>query len=142
MLKEFREFAIKGNMVEMAVGIIIGAAFGVVVKSLVDDLLMPILSAILGAPDFSNLVLVLRNPTGAVFTSVKAARDAGAVVLAAGLFINAIIAFLGVAVALFFVVKALNKLRREEAAAPAAPAAPTTTEALLAEIRDLLRRPR
>ena len=142
MLKEFREFAIKGNMVELAVGIIIGAAFGAVVKSLVDDIMMPVLSAILGAPDFSNLFLVLRNPTGAVFTSVKAARDAGAVVLAAGLFINAIIAFLGVAVALFFVVKALNKLRREEAAAPAAPAAPTTTEALLAEIRDLLRRPR
>jgi large conductance mechanosensitive channel len=141
MLKEFREFAIKGNMVELAVGIIIGAAFGAVVKSLVDDLMMPVLSAILGAPDFSNLFVVLRNPTGATFTSVKAARDAGAVVLAFGLFINAMIAFLGVAVALFFVVKALNRLRREAATAPAAPAAPTTTEALLMEIRDLLRRP-
>ena len=141
MLKEFREFAIKGNMVELAVGIIIGAAFGAVVKSLVDDLMMPVLSAILGAPNVSNLFVVLRNPTGAAFTSVKAARDAGAVVLAFGLFINAMIAFLGVAVALFFVVKALNRLRREEAAAPAAPAAPTTTEALLMEIRDLLLRP-
>ncbi len=142
MLKEFREFAIKGNMVELAVGIIIGAAFGAVVKSLVDDIMMPVISAIVGAPDFSNLFVVLRNPTGAAFTSVKVARDAGAVVLAFGLFINAIIAFLGVAIALFFVVKALNKLRREEAAAPAAPAAPTTTEALLAEIRDLLRQRR
>lgn len=142
MLKEFREFAIKGNMVELAVGIIIGAAFGAVVKSLVDDIMMPVISAIMGAPDFSNLFVVLRNPTGTAFTSVKAARDAGAVVLALGLFINAIIAFLGVAIALFFVVKALNKLRREEAAAPAAPAAPTTTEALLAEIRDLLRQRR
>ena len=142
MLKEFREFAIKGNMVEMAVGIIIGAAFGAVVKSLVDDLMMPVLSAILGAPDFSNLFAVLRNPTAAAFASVKAARDAGAVVLALGLFINAMIAFLGVAIALFFVVKAINRLRREEVAAPAAPAAPTTTEALLAEIRDLLRQQR
>jgi len=142
MLKEFREFAIKGNMVEMAVGIIIGAAFGAVVKSLVDDLMMPVLSAILGAPDFSNLFVVLRNPSGAAFASVKAARDAGAVVLALGLFINAMIAFLAVAVALFFVVKAINRLRREEVAAPAEPAAPTTSEALLAEIRDLLRQPR
>ena len=138
MLKEFREFAIKGNMVEMAVGIIIGAAFGAVVKSLVDDLMMPLLSAILGAPDFTNLFVVLRNPTGAVFASVTAARDAGAVVLALGLFINALIAFLGVAVALFFVVKAINRLRREQVA-PAEVPAPTATEALLAEIRDLLR---
>ena len=140
MLKEFKEFAIKGNMVEMAVGIIIGAAFGAVVKSLVDDVLMPLVSAVLGTPDFSNLFVVLRNPSGAVYASVKAARDAGAVVLALGLFINAIIAFLGVAIALFFVVKAINRVRREEPPAAPAPAEPPAEERLLTEIRDLLRR--
>jgi len=139
MLKEFKEFAVKGNMVEMAVGIIIGAAFGAVVKSLVDDVLMPLVSGVIGAPDFSNLFAVLRNPSGAVHASVKAAREAGAAVLAVGLFINAIIAFLGVAVALFFIVKAINRVRRE---APAAPPAPSATEQLLTEIRDLLKRPR
>ena len=140
MLKEFKEFAIKGNMVEMAVGIIIGAAFGAVVKSLVDDVLMPLVSAVLGTPDFSNLFVLLRNPSGAVYASVKAARDAGAVVLALGLFINAIIAFLGVAIALFFVVKAINRVRREEPPAAPAPAEPPAEERLLTEIRDLLRR--
>ncbi|HUM14623.1 MAG TPA: large conductance mechanosensitive channel protein MscL [Candidatus Nitrosotalea sp.] len=140
MLKEFKEFALKGNMIDMAVGIIIGAAFGGVVTSLVNDVLMPLISGIIGSPDFSNQFLVLRNPTGAAFTSVKAARDAGAVVLAFGMFINAIIAFLGVAVALFFLVKAVNRLRRQEEAAPAAPAEPPAEVQLLSEIRDLLRR--
>jgi large conductance mechanosensitive channel len=140
MLKEFREFAIKGNMVDMAVGIIIGAAFGTVVSSLVNDVLMPIVSGIIGTPDFSNLFVVLRNPTGAAFTSVKAARDAGAVVLAFGLFLNAIIAFLAVAIALFFLVKVVNRMRRQEAAAPAAPPQPPEDVRLLGEIRDLLRR--
>lgn len=140
MLREFREFAVKGNMLDMAVGIIIGTAFGAVVKSLVDDVLMPLISGIIGSPDFSNLFLLLRNPGGAAVTSVKAARDAGAVVLAYGLFLNAIIAFLGVAVALFFLVKAINRLRREEAAAPPPPAPPPDDVRLLTEIRDLLRR--
>jgi len=124
MLKEFKEFAVKGNMLDMAVGIIIGAAFGTVITSLVNDLLMPVISGIIGTPDFSNLFLVLRNPTGATFTSVKAARDAGAVVLAYGLFLNAIIAFLIVSFALFMMVKGINRLRRQEEAAPAAPEAP------------------
>ena len=140
MLKEFKEFAIKGNMVDMAVGIIIGAAFGTVVSSLVNDVLMPIVSGIIGTPDFSNLFVVLRNPTGAAFTSVKAARDAGAVVLAFGLFLNAIIAFLAVAIALFFLLKGINRMRRQEAAAPAAPPEPPEDVRLLGEIRDLLRR--
>ena len=137
MLKEFREFAIKGNMVDMAVGIIIGAAFGTVVTSLVNDVLMPIVSGIIGSPDFSNLFVILRNPTGAAFTSVKAAREAGTVVLAIGMLLNAIITFLGVAVALFFLVKGINRLRRQEAAVPPAQSA---QERLLTEIRDLLRR--
>jgi len=140
MLKEFKEFAIKGNMMDMAVGIIIGAAFGTVVNSLVTDVLMPIISGIIGTPDFSNLYVVLRNPSGAAYASVKAARDGGAVVLALGLLINAIISFLAVAVALFFLVKALNRLRRQEAAAPAKPPEPTAEVRLLGEIRDLLRR--
>jgi large conductance mechanosensitive channel len=140
MLKEFKEFAIKGNMMDMAIGIIIGAAFGTVVNSLVTDVLMPIISGIIGTPDFSNLYVVLRNPSGAAYASVKAARDGGAVVLAVGLLINAIISFLAVAVALFFLVKALNRLRRQEAAAPAKPPEPTAEVRLLGEIRDLLRR--
>ena len=140
MLKEFKEFAIKGNMMDMAVGIIIGAAFGTVVTSLVSDVLMPVISGLIGSPDFSNLYVLLRNPSGAAYPSVKAARDGGAVVLALGLLINAIISFLAVAVALFFLVKALNRLRRQEAAAPAKPPEPTAEVRLLGEIRDLLRR--
>jgi len=141
MLKEFKEFAIKGNMVDMAVGIIIGAAFGTVVKSIVDNVLMPIVSAVTGAPDFSNLFVVLRNPNNAMFETVDAAKEAGAVVLGYGLFINAVIAFVIVAFVLFIVVKGMNNLKRkeEEAPAPAAPPEPSAEEKLLTEIRDLLR---
>lgn len=140
MLKEFKEFAIKGNMMDMAVGIIIGAAFGTVVTSLVNDVLMPLISGIIGSPDFSNLYVLLRNPSSATYASVKAARDGGAVVVALGLLINAVISFLIVSAALFFVVKMLNRLRRQEEAAPAAPPEPTAEVKLLGEIRDLLRR--
>jgi large conductance mechanosensitive channel len=111
-----------------------------VAASLVNDLQMPVVSGIIGTPDFSNLFAVLRNPTGAAFTSVKAARDAGAVVLAFGLFLNTVIAFLAVALALFFVVKGVNRMRRQEEAAPAAPPPPSAEVTLLSEIRDLLRR--
>lgn len=137
MLKEFKEFAIKGNMVDMAVGIIIGAAFGTVVKSVVDDILMPIVSSFLGAPDFSNLFVVLNSKTDQSFTSLEAAREAGESVLAYGVFINAAIAFLIVAIVLFFIVKGMNSLKRKEEAAPAPPPGPTQ-EDLLKEIRDLL----
>jgi large conductance mechanosensitive channel len=140
MLKEFKKFAVKGNMLDMAVGIILGAAFGTVVKSVVDDVIMPIVSSVTGAPDFSNLFIVLRNPTGVSFTSVAAAREAGASVLAAGLFVNALIAFLLVAWVLFFVVRGANRLKAKEAAAPAAPPAPAPEVVLLTEIRDLLKR--
>jgi large conductance mechanosensitive channel len=143
MLQEFKEFAVKGNMVDMAVGIIIGAAFGTVVKSVVDDILMPIISAVTGAPDFSNLFIILRNPTGEVFTSIEAAREAGAVALGYGLFINALIAFLIVAFVLFMIVKSMNKLKRQQEAEldaePEAEPEPPAQEKLLAEIRDLLR---
>ena len=137
MLKEFREFAIKGNMVDMAVGIIIGAAFGAVVQSLVDNIFMPLIAAVFGTPDFGNLFILLRNPKGETYATVKAARDAGAVVLAYGVFINAVVTFLGVAVATFILVKSINRMRRTEAAAPPAPSGEAK---LLMEIRDLLRR--
>jgi large conductance mechanosensitive channel len=137
MLKEFKEFAIKGNMVDMAVGIIIGAAFGTVVKSVVDDILMPIVSSVLGAPDFSNLFMVLNSKSGESFTSLAAAREAGESVLAYGVFINALIAFLIVGFVLFMIIKGMNKMKRQEEAAPAPPPGPTQ-EDLLVEIRDLL----
>ena len=141
MLQEFKTFALKGNMVDMAVGIIIGAAFATVVQSLVNDVVMPLIAALFQAPDFSNLFFVLRNPTGEAFTSIEAAREAGAVALGYGLFINALIAFLIVAFVLFLVVRGMNRLTEKKAAeaeAPAPPPAPTPQEVLLAEIRDLL----
>jgi large conductance mechanosensitive channel len=143
MLKDFKEFAVKGNMVDMTVGIILGAAFGTVVKSVVDDILMPIVSSITGAPDFSNLFVVLKDPVdmaGVNMESIAAVREAGGVALGYGLFINATIAFLIVAFVLFMVIKAMNKLKRKEEAAPApAPPEPSAEEKLLTEIRDLLR---
>lgn len=143
MFKEFKEFAVKGNMVDMAVGIIIGAAFGTVVKSVVGDILMPIVSGIFGTPDFSNLFLILKNPAGGSYETIEAAKEAGAVVIGYGLFINALIAFLIVAWVLFFVVKGMNAAKRKEEEAPAEPEPepePSKEEKLLTEIRDLLAR--
>ncbi len=136
MLKEFKEFALKGNMIDLAVGIIIGGAFGTVVKSLVDDVIMPVVSGILKLPDFSNLFIVLRNPTEMDFTSLATAREAGVSVLALGSFINSFIAFLLVALALFFVVKGMNKLKKAEAPAPTGP----SELDVLKEIRDSLKK--
>lgn len=145
MFKEFKEFAMKGNMLDMAVGIIIGAAFGTVVKSLVDDLLMPVVSGIFGAPDFSNLFVRLKDATNlpegvssAAITSLSEFREAGGVAFAYGNFINAMIAFLLVAVALWVVVRNMNRLKKKQEEAPPTPAGPTSEE-LLAEIRDLLK---
>ena len=143
MLKEFKEFAMKGNMLDMAIGIVIGAAFGTVIKSLVSDILMPAISAATGSPDFSNLFVVLKDPadmTGVNMESIEAVREAGGVALGYGLFINAFIAFLLVAFALFMVVKAVNKAKKKEEEAPAAPPAPSKEEVLLGEIRDLLKK--
>lgn len=112
MIKEFREFAVKGNAMDMAVGIIIGAAFGSVVKSLVDDVIMPPIGLLLGKVDFSNLFL---NLSGGDYPSLAAAREAGAATLNYGLFINNVISFVIVAFAVFLLVKTLNRLRREEA---------------------------
>ena len=138
MLKEFKEFAIKGNMIDMAVGIVIGGAFGTIIKSLVDDVIMPIVSGIFTLPDFSNLFIVLKGVDGQSFTSIEAAREAGAAVLGYGSFINALLAFLIVAWALFMVVKGINKLKKQEEEKPEAPKGPTEVE-LLAEIRDSLK---
>ncbi len=128
MLKEFKEFAMRGNVVDMAVGIIIGGAFGTIVKSLVDDVLMPPIGLLLGGIDFSNFFLVLKQGTKAAapYAAIADAKAAGAVTVNYGLFLNAVISFLIVAFAVFMLIQSLNKLRREDATAP--PAAPTTKE--------------
>jgi large conductance mechanosensitive channel len=130
IVKEFKEFAIKGNMIDMAVGIIIGGAFGKIVSSLVNDILMPPLGMVMGGVDFSDKVITLR----------EAAEGVTAVQLKYGLFINNVISFLIVAVAVFMMVKAINKLKRQEAAAPTLPPQPSGEEKLLGEIRDLLKK--
>lgn len=140
MLQEFKEFALKGNVLDMAVGIVIGAAFGTIVKSLVDHVLMPPLGLVLGGVDFADFFVVLKagDPQGP-YATLEAAQSAGAVTMDWGLFVNAVISFLIVAFALFVVVRGFNRLKREEEAAPAAPPTPSPQEKLLAEIRDLLR---
>ena len=126
IVKEFREFAVKGNVVDMAVGIIIGGAFGTIVKSLVDDVIMPPLGLAIGGVDFSNLFLVLREGTvPAPYATVAAAKEAGAVAVSYGLFFNSLVSFLIVAFAVFLLVKAINSLKRRE---PAAAPAPVTTK--------------
>lgn len=141
MLKEFREFALRGNVVDIAVGIIIGGAFGTIVSSLVADVLMPPIGLVLGGADFSSLMLVLRDgATAGPYATPAAAKEAGAVTINVGLFINAVISFLIVALALFMVIKGMNAVRRQEATAPAPPPGPTPDQQLLAEIRDLLAR--
>ena len=125
MLKEFKEFAMRGNVVDMAVGIVIGAAFGGIVKSLVDDVLMPPIGLLLGGVDFSDFFLILKEgaKAAAPYHTLADAKAAGAVTLNIGLFVNAVISFTIVAFALFLVVKAMNKLRTE---IPAPAAEPTT----------------
>ena len=119
MFKEFKEFAMKGNVMDMAVGIIIGAAFGKIITSFVGDVLMPPIGLLLGNVDFSNLFL---NLSGTAYPSIAAAKEAGAATLNYGLFLNTVIDFLIVAFAIFMVVKQMNRLKRAEAPAPAAPA--------------------
>lgn len=141
-LKEFKEFAVKGNVMDLAVGVIIGGAFGKIVDSVVKDLVMPIVSAIIGSPDFSNMYVVLKDPTSGIKKGMALA-DAqaveNAVVLAYGNFITVAINFILLAFAVFLMVKGINQLRRKEEPAPAAPSGPTQEE-LLAEIRDLLKK--
>jgi large conductance mechanosensitive channel len=135
IIKEFRDFAIKGNMLDMAVGIIIGAAFGKVVSSLVNDILMPPLGLLIGGLDFSDFKVTLK---------AASMNDAGqaisAVTLNWGMFIQTLIDFLIVAIAIFLVIKAMNQLKKKEEAKPAESPAPTKQEVLLGEIRDLLKK--
>ncbi|MFH1681051.1 MAG: large conductance mechanosensitive channel protein MscL [Candidatus Eisenbacteria bacterium] len=120
MFKEFKEFAMRGNVVDMAVGIIIGGAFGGIVASLVKDVLMPPIGLLLGNVDFSNLFIVLKGG-GREFASLAEASEAGAVTLNYGIFINTIISFLIVAFAVFLLIRNINRLKRQEEAPPAAP---------------------
>jgi len=129
LLNEFKAFAVRGNVVDMAVGIIIGAAFGKIVSSFVGDVITPPLGLLIGGVDFSELAIVLREPVG----------DAPAVTLGYGKFIQTVIDFTIMAFAIFLGVKAINHLKRKEAEAPSAPPAPSREELLLTEIRDLLK---
>jgi large conductance mechanosensitive channel len=130
MIKEFKEFAMKGNVVDMAVGIIIGAAFGKIVTSFVGDVLMPPIGVLLGGIDFSSLSVTLKAAT----------ESAPAVTLSYGKFISTVIDFLIVAFAIFMAIKAMNSLRKKEEAAPAPPPAPPADVQLLTEIRDILKK--
>jgi large conductance mechanosensitive channel len=136
MWREFREFAMRGNVVDLAVGIIIGAAFTTIVNSLVNDLIMPPFGLLLGGVDFTNLFVTLK---GGSHPTLEAAKAAGAVTMNYGLFINAVIRFVIVAFAIFILVKQINRLKKEEPAEPAPPPEPPRQELLLAEIRDLLK---
>ena len=129
MMQEFKSFAVKGNVVDMAVGIIIGVAFGKIVSSLVNDVIMPPIGLLLGGVDFSSLGVTLR----------EAVDGSPAVLLKYGVFINTVVDFLIVAFVIFLLVRGVNALRKKEEAAPAAPPAPTKQEVLLGEIRDILK---
>jgi large conductance mechanosensitive channel len=137
MLKEFREFAMRGNVVDIAVGLIIGAAFGAIVTSLVNDVIMPPVGLALGGADFSDLFILMKDGTPpGPYGTLAAAKAAKAVTMNVGVFINTILTFLIIAFAVFMLVKAVNAARRAPAPAPPEP---TAQEKLLAEIRDLLR---
>jgi large conductance mechanosensitive channel len=129
MMTEFKEFAMKGNVVDMAVGVIIGGAFGKIIASFVEDVVMPPIGMILGGVDFKSLALVLKAAEG----------KSAAVMLNYGKFIQTVVDFAIVAFVIFMAIKAMNTLKKQEAAAPAAPAAPSAQEVLLTEIRDAIR---
>jgi len=137
MFEEFKKFAMRGNVVDLAVGFILGGAFSTIVKSLVDDILMSPLGLVLGGVDFSNLFIALG---GGDYASLAAAQEAGAATINYGLFINNVISFVILAFALFLIIKGMNKLQTKKEEAPAAPAAPPRNEVLLEEIRDLLKK--
>ena len=140
-MKEFREFAVRGNVVDMAVGIIIGAAFGKIVDSLVKDVIMPPVGLLLGKVDFTNLFLVMKEGSaGGPYLTVEAAQKAGAVTFNYGVFINTCLSFVIVAFAVFLLIRVINRLKRAEAEKPAAPPAPLEDIVLLREIRDALRK--
>ena len=138
MLQEFKEFALRGNVVDMAVGIIIGAAFSTIVRSLVDDIIMPPIGVVTGGVDFSNMFIALN---GGHYPSLAAARQAGAPTMNFGLFINNVISFLIVAFVLFMAIKGMNRLRRKQEEEPQSEPPPSREVQLLEEIRDVLVKP-
>lgn len=143
MLKEFKEFATKGNVMDLAVGVIIGAAFGKIVDSLVKDIVMPVIGAVIGNIDFSNMYVVLGSIPAGVANNLADLQKAGVPVLAYGNFITIALNFVILAFIIFVMVKQINRLKAEEAAAPAAPAEPPPTPedvVLLREIRDALKK--
>jgi large conductance mechanosensitive channel len=129
MMKEFKEFAMRGNVVDMAVGIIIGAAFGKIVSSFVADVIMPPIGMLIGNVNFSKLAITLKEASG----------DTAAVTLNYGMFIQSIVDFVIIAFAIFLAIRAMNSMKKKEEAAPAPPPAPSNEEVLLSEIRDLLK---
>ncbi|MBY0413383.1 MAG: large conductance mechanosensitive channel protein MscL [Bdellovibrionales bacterium] len=139
MLKEFKNFAVKGNVVDLAVGVIIGSAFGAIVKSLVDDIIMPPIGFVLGNVDFSNLFVVIKEGAKAPgpYATLADATNAGAVLLKYGAFANTIVSFLIVSFSVFLMINQLSKLKKDE---PVADPGPTPEVKLLAEIRDLLKK--
>lgn len=137
MLKEFKDFAVKGNVIDMAVGVVIGGAFGKIVGSLVTDVIMPPIGLLLGKVDFSNLFV---NLSGTPAASLAEAKAKGLPTLNYGVFLNTTFEFLIISFAIFVVVKQLNRLKRQAPATPAAPPEPSREEKLLVEIRDLLAR--
>ena len=138
-VKEFKEFAVKGNAIDLAVGVIIGGAFGKIVTSIIDDLIMPLVGAIIGKPDFSSLYWVMKGSVEPGLPLEEARKVADTTIFAYGNFITVAINFLLLALVIFWMVKGINKLKKKEEAAPEAPAEPTKEETLLGEIRDLLK---
>ncbi len=138
MLKEFREFAMRGNVLDLAIGVVLGAAFGGIVTSLVNDVIMPPLGLLIGGVDFSNIFITLKNGTKAPgpYATLADAKAAAATTLNIGVFVNTIISFVIIAFAIFLLVRTINRFQRKKAAAPAEP---TRQEVLLTEIRDALR---
>ncbi len=136
-VKEFKEFAVKGNVMDLAIGVIIGAAFGKIVDSVVNDLIMPLVASIIGQPDFSNLYIVLKGAVPEGTALADARKVAGAAIFAYGNFITVLINFLILAFIIFLMIKGMNRLKRKEEAAPAGP---SSTDQLLMEIRDALKK--
>jgi large conductance mechanosensitive channel len=141
ILSEFKEFAVKGNVIDLAVGVIIGAAFGKIVDSIVADIIMPVVGLVFGKLDFSNLYVVLGTAPAGVANNLADLKKAGVPVLAYGNFITIAVNFVILAFIIFMMVKQINRLRKTQAEAPAAPVAPPEDIALLREIRDSLKRP-
>jgi len=136
MLNEFKAFAMRGNVVDMAVGIVIGAAFGKIVSSLVNDIIMPPIGLLMGGVDFSSLFI---NLSGTAYASLALAEEAGAPLIKYGIFINTVLDFVIVAFAIFMVIKGMNNMKKKEEEKPAAPPAPSAEEKLLTEIRDAIK---